>query len=112
MPVRVHYPTQCKVIRQWLAFNEERPVGRQVEESLQGDSTCIKRSIVEMMEDELDVVIERLMSGDGAAADGRDPGRAEGLAIAISIVKQPYSPDINLARNEAMLRYEARMEEG
>lgn len=76
---------------------------------IEGDS-CRGRSIVEMMEDELDAIVERLMDG-GEAADGRDPGRAEGVAFCIAIIQQPYNPSIDDVRNAAMLRYEEKMEE-
>lgn len=79
-----------------------------------GDSTrpgqCAGRSLVERMEDELDAVVERLMT-DSATEDGRDPGRAEGMAICIAILREPYRPDIDVVRNDAMLRYEASLEE-
>lgn len=107
MPVRVHYPTNCKVIRQWQAFNEERPVGQQVESALAGEATCTDRSLVEMMEDELDTIIERLMSGGDAEGD---KGKAEGVAYCIALVRQPYSPSVPDVKNEAMLRWEAKQE--
>lgn len=71
---------------------------------------CRGRSIVEMMEDELDSIVERLMTPGAAAEDGRDPGRAEGVAFCIAIIRQPYNPDIEAVRNDAMLRWEEKEE--
>src|ERR1041384_3340257 len=41
----------------------------------QYESYCNDRSVKEIMEDELDSIIYRLME-EGGSADGRDPGRA------------------------------------
>lgn len=73
--------------------------------------TCDGRSILEMMEDELDVVMERLMSRDGAAEDGLDPGRAQGLATAIAIIRNPYRPDMDMVRAMAVERWETALKE-
>ena len=57
----------------------------------------------------MDSIVERLRNG-GAAADGRDPGRAEGVAMCIAIIRQPYNPNIEAVREAAMERYEASIE--
>ena len=79
------------------------------EPKLAGGS-CAGKSLLQLMWEELDTVIDRLMSGDGAAEDGKDPGRAEGIAICLSILSQPYYPTIDSIREEAMARYEQRQE--
>ena len=68
---------------------------------------CEGRSLLDMMWEELMAVYERLVSG-AAAADGRDPGRAEGIAFCIAIVQQPYNPDIESVREEAMRRWDEK----
>lgn len=68
---------------------------------------CEGKSLMEHMWDELDAIVARLMSGDGAAEDSKDPGRAEGVAWCISLFSQPYYPDLDSVRAEAMRRYYA-----
>jgi hypothetical protein len=62
---------------------------------------CAGRSLLEIMWEELNAIMERLMSGN-AADDGRDPGRAEGVAYCIAVVQQPYNPSIDSVRQQAM----------
>ena len=106
----------CKVLRDWVELGGEKVYRMSKAEKAMnaGTSTkrgeCSGRSLVEMMEDELDSVVERLMNG-GEAADGRDPGRAEGIAMCIALIRQPYNPNIDVVREAAMERYEAAMEE-
>ena len=64
-------------------------------------------SIFERIMTELDTVIERLMSGDGAAEDGRDPGRAEALTRVLAMMRNPYQPDYPAEKDRAMERWEA-----
>lgn len=68
------------------------------------DMTCAGKSLYEMVWDELMTVMERLMC-DGEAEDGRDPGRAEGLAMALAIFTNPYYVDIEQIRKAAMERW-------
>lgn len=106
----------CRVLRDWVELGGEKVYRMSKAEKAMktGTSTdrgeCSGRSLVEMMEDELDSIISRLMSG-GEADDGRDPGRAEGVAFCIALVRQPYNPSIDAVREAAMLRYEASLEE-
>jgi hypothetical protein len=101
----------CKVLRDWVELGGEKVYRMSKAEKAMNAGTssgageCSGRSLVEMMEDELDSIVDRLMSG-GAAEDGRDPGRAEGVAFCIALVRQPYNPDIDKVREAAMLRYE------
>lgn len=66
---------------------------------------CQGKSILELAWEELDTVLERLMTGC-EAEDGRDPGRAEGMAMIIAIFLNPYLPNIESVRDEAMRRWE------
>ena len=70
--------------------------------------SCGGKSIKEMYEEELDAIIDRLMGGEGEAADGRDPGRAENASYFIAILINPYLPDIDAVKAAAMERYEER----
>lgn len=79
---------------------------KQKRQGREGDKSCAGKSLMEHMWDELDAIVARLMSEDGAAEDGKDPGRAEGVAWCISLFSQPYYPDIDSVREEAMRRYE------
>lgn len=66
--------------------------------------SCGGKSIVRMLEDELDEVVGRLMSG-AAKEDGRDPGRAEGLALAVAFIHNPYRPSLDAVRQAAKARF-------
>lgn len=68
-----------------------------------GDGSAAGRSLLEMMWQELDTIVDRLM-GRAEAADGRDPGRAEGVAYCIALVQSPYAPSIEDVRAQAMDR--------
>lgn len=65
-------------------------------------------SILEMMWEELDSIVDRLCEEGAAAEDGLDSGRAQGMAHAIAIVEQPYQPNIEDVRARAMERRAAR----
>lgn len=67
-------------------------------------------SIFERIMTELDTVIARLMSGDGAAEDGRDPGRAEAFNMCLAIIRNTYQPDYEAEKQRAMERYQNREE--
>lgn len=70
-----------------------------------GGSACGGETLLELMWEELMAVYERLMTGQ-AAEDGRDPGRAEGLALAIAVVQNPYLPNLDNVREQAQERWE------
>lgn len=74
---------------------------------LSGQSTA-GPSLLEKMWEELDSIVDRLMEG-AEAADGRDPGRAEGVAYCIAIVQMPYAPDMMAIRAQAMDRRAERV---
>jgi len=67
---------------------------------------CSGKSILEMYWDELDTIMDRLMTNGAEAADGRDPGRAEGVAYCIAVMKNPYAPNIDSVRIEAVERFD------
>lgn len=62
---------------------------------------CAGKSIQELVWDELLTVVDRLMT-DQPAEDGRDPGRAEGLAFALAVFQNPYRPNIEAIKDQAM----------
>jgi hypothetical protein len=69
------------------------------------------RSIIECIWEELDIVMDRLMSGE-PEPDGRDPGRAEGLAMALALFTNTYAPDLDAVRERAVERWESRQAAG
>jgi len=66
------------------------------------------KSLLAMMWEELDSIMDRLMHPGSEAEDGRDPGRAEGVAYCIAVVQSPYAPNINDIRAQAVERWEER----
>lgn len=66
---------------------------------------CAGKSLHEILWDELMTIMDRLMTGC-EAEDGRDPGRAEGVAYCIAIFQNPYAPNIEGVRAEAMERWD------
>jgi hypothetical protein len=62
------------------------------------------RSILEMLWEELMSISERLYTG-AEAEDGRDPGRAEGVAFCIAVMTNPYAPNIEAVRAEVVRRW-------
>lgn len=61
-------------------------------------------TIREQIWEALDEVMERLMSG---AAEPDDRGQAQGLAMALAIFLNPYSPRIDVIKEEAMERWQS-----
>ena len=70
-----------------------------------GGSACGGRTLLELMWDELDAITDRLMTGQ-ESDDGRDPGRAEGMAYAIAVMQNPYRPSWESVRDQAVERWE------
>jgi hypothetical protein len=68
---------------------------------------CAGKSILELITEELDAVVERLMA-DAESKDGRDRGRAEGIGIALAILTNPYHPSLDAIREQTMVRWENR----
>jgi hypothetical protein len=73
-----------------------------------GTSACGGKTMLEVIWDELMVVYERLVTGQGAEDD---VGIAQGLAYAIAIINNPYRPDIDHVRLQAANRWEAQENE-
>lgn len=73
---------------------------------------CGGKSLIQMIWDELDQVMDRLLAEELHLDDeGRtnvDRGRAHGLAISLSILLNPYNPSIDTIRAEAMERWNSR----
>lgn len=69
------------------------------------------RSILSILWDELMTISERLLSGE-SAEDGRDPGRAEGVAYCIAVMTNPYKPDIEAVRAEVVRRWNEEVANG
>lgn len=68
------------------------------------------QAAIDLLEEDLDDVIDRLMSPGAEAADGKDSGRAESLAYALAVMTNIAHPDIEEVKDEAMLRWEARQQ--
>lgn len=73
------------------------------------EGACAGRSLVEIMEDELDEVYDRLVES-GADADDIDKGKAQGIALCIAIIQAPYFPNVDTVRADAVRRHEWRKE--
>lgn len=71
---------------------------------------CAGKSIQELVMEELLTVIDRLMSEDPDLP--RDAGRAEGLAYALAVFQNPYRPNVEAIKEQAMdLWYEENGDE-
>lgn len=62
------------------------------------------KPMVELLEDKLDEIYSRLMKKSTII----DKGRAQGAAYAVALMRNPYNPDIDRAREEAHARWEER----
>ncbi len=87
-------------------------VGQKVAEELMAAlSTSLRPwqgySIFDRINQELDVILDRLMSGD-PAEDGRDPGRAEAFTRCLAIIRNPYKPDYPEEKERQMERWRDR----
>ena len=69
---------------------------------------CGGKSLLEQMEDELDLLMVRLMVGD-AVGDLKVAGEALGFARCIAFVRNPFHPDVDGVRQAAMDRYQDRV---
>jgi hypothetical protein len=109
----VAWRVQCKVLRE-----RERLMGRNADTRnarQEFGESCGGKSIRELMEDRLDDIIDEVMAlGDDEPApeDWKLKGEGRGVAWCIALILQPYNPDVDDVMNDAMLRYEARLEEG
>lgn len=87
--------------------------------------SCAGKSLLELLREEMDTVIDRLMSDDRPDPDvepdalspsmwleyGEERGQAQGLAYAIAVIENPYQVDVPRVKDEAMERWEERNEE-
>jgi hypothetical protein len=85
-------------------------IGAKVGEELLSALTRVVRpyagfSIFDRIMQELDAVIDRLMSEDGTAEDDRDPGRAEAFCRSLALIRNPYDADWQAERERQMERY-------
>jgi hypothetical protein len=93
----VHPKDVDRAVKRLVKADSLRPI-RPASQACQG------KSILEMLWEELDAIVERLMAGGN---DEDDKGKAQGVAWAIALVQNPYLPDIEHVRAEAMDRWEA-----
>jgi hypothetical protein len=63
-------------------------------------------SILEMLWEELDAQLSKLM--DMPEQDRAQAAHCLGIAKCIAIMQNPYSPDVDAVRREAMERWEAK----
>ena len=66
------------------------------------------KAIIDMLWDRLDEYVDCLMSPPIGNHDEQVKGQAQSMAEAISIMTNPYDPDMAKVRAEAMERYAAR----
>lgn len=73
---------------------------------------CAGKSLVEMMEDVLDGLFLYLKQSDLEKADSLDieakKGEANGVAKCIAIIQNPYYPNVDSVKADAVRRYEYR----
>lgn len=108
----VHPEDLAKAVKRVLA---EKPMRAGSLAAKQGKTSVIRehrpecggQSILGMFWDELDTIMERLMAGDGAEADG-DKDRAYQLAWCIAVTENPYHINVDRVRREAVARWEAK----
>lgn len=94
---------RCKVL------DQKKELMSKLESDSRNYASCGGRSILEILEDELDVVVERLLTPGAEAADGTDKGRASGIAYAIAVIENPYSPSIPSVRGASVHRVREKM---
>lgn len=68
-----------------------------------GGEHCGGKSLYEMVWDELMAITDRLMT-DSAAED--DVGAARGIAYVLAIMQNPYRPNVEAIKEQAMDRWE------
>jgi hypothetical protein len=77
------------------------------------ESECGGKSILEMYWDELDSLMLVLMDPEENVVEVAElrKGRAEGVAWCIAVLVNPYHPDINAIRGQAVDRYNATIDQ-
>lgn len=71
-----------------------------------GGHTCGGQTLHELMWDELMTIMDRLMTGT-ESEDGGDKYRAEGVAYALAVFQNPYLPNLDDIREQAMAKWQA-----
>lgn len=74
-----------------------------------GGLHCVGKSLIETLWDEMDRLMEGLMT-DKDAEDGGDKYRAEQLCWVIAYFQNPYAPSMDAVREQAMERWELAQE--
>lgn len=97
----IAHRTQCKVLSQRGDIMSKKDFLRANE-----DASCAGKSLLELMWEELDETMDRLMV-PGAAAE-TDKGQALGIAWCIALVTNPYHVNMEAIREEALERWEER----
>lgn len=67
---------------------------------------CAGKSIVELLWDVLDQLMDLLMKDE--EPDELTRGKAEGVAYALAVFQNPYLPNLDAIREQAVERWEAR----
>ncbi len=67
-------------------------------------------AVIKILTYELDIILERYMT-KSEAADGQDRGRAESIAYAIAVIKNPDQPDMPAILRAAVQRIKQQMRE-
>lgn len=100
-----------KCIVQW---QKEIIMGKRMESRLDDSppGACAGRSLIEMLEDQLDGYFNTLKGLDMETADPLEvadlKGAARGVAESIAILLNPYYPNVDVVRAEAVERWEWR----
>jgi hypothetical protein len=93
---------ECIVHKERRLMNQ----GRSIADS--ADGTCEGKGLIEMLEDLLDGSFDQLMSPAGLEQPELEKGYALGLSTAIAVLTNPYFPNVDVIKAEAVERYEAR----
>lgn len=103
----IAFRTKCKVLSQrqeWMTEMGKGKKGKKSDDSKPDE--CAGKSLLQLMWEELDTIMERLMTEGAANEDDR--GMALGVAYCIALVTNPYHVDIEAVREEAMERWQEK----
>lgn len=73
-----------------------------------GGSACGGQTLQEVIWEEMDAIMERLMTGQAAE---HDVGLAQGVAYCLAVMQNPYLPNVDSVREQAMSRWEKAEQE-
>lgn len=107
----VAHRVRCKVLAQRLEMMTPMGKGKKAlkKQAMEEAPSCAGKSLLEIMWEELDTIVERMMAGAGAEDD---KGMALGVAYCIAVVTNPYYVNVEAVREEAMERWEEKHGEG